>query len=234
MAPGTKSEKPGPIDWPLLGVTAALITLGLMLVYSSSSDLGYREYDDAAYFFKRQLMWLGIGLVAMLIVSRIPYRHWTKVSIPIMAVTLLTLVFLVAFREGRFPSRMLIGASVSPVELAKLAVIIYIGHWLASKGELLRRLPYGLLPFTIMVGVVAGLVMAQPDLSEAMVIVIVAVMMFFLAGADVLQFAIGIVGGVAAFAFVIKQIPQAMQRLAPFIADCRIRWTAPTTSSGVA
>lgn len=219
MAPGTKSEKPGPIDWPLLGVTAALITLGLMLVYSSSSDLGYREYDDAAYFFKRQLMWLGIGLVAMLIVSRIPYRHWTKVSIPIMAVTLLTLVFLVAFREGRFPSRMLIGASVSPVELAKLAVIIYIGHWLASKGELLRRLPYGLLPFTIMVGVVAGLVMAQPDLSEAMVIVIVAVMMFFLAGADVLQFAIGIVGGVAAFAFVIKQIPQAMQRLAPFIAD---------------
>jgi cell division protein FtsW len=133
-----------------------------------------------------------------------------------MALTLLTLVFLVAFREGE---RMLVGPSISPVELAKLAVIIYIGHWLASKGQLLRRLPYGLLPFTIMVGVVAGLVMAQPDLSEAMVIVIVAVMMFFLAGADLLQFAIGIVGGVAAFAFVIKQIPQAMHRLAPFIAD---------------
>jgi cell division protein FtsW len=216
MASGTKSQKPGPIDWQLLGVTAALITLGLMLVYSSSSDLGYREYSGADHFFKRQLMWLGIGLVAMLIVSRIPYRYWTKVSIPFMAITLLPLIFLAASQEG---GRLLFGASISPVELAKLAVIIYIGHWLASKGELLRRLPYGLLPFTIMVGVVAGLVMAQPDLSEAMVIVIVAVMMFFLAGADVLQFAIGIVGGVAAFAFVIKQLPQAMHRLAPFIED---------------
>ena len=83
------------MDWPLLGATVALIALGLMLVYSSSSDLGYRDYGDAAHFFKRQLVWLGIGLLAMLVVSRVPYRHWTKVSIPIMAITLLTLVFLV-------------------------------------------------------------------------------------------------------------------------------------------
>ena len=55
----------GPPDWILLGTTMALIGLGLMMVYSSSADLGYREYDDAAYFFKRQLAWLGIGLVAM-------------------------------------------------------------------------------------------------------------------------------------------------------------------------
>ena len=176
MPPKPESQKLGPIDWPLLGATIALIAMGLMLVYSSSSDLGYREYEGAAYFFKRQLIWLGIGLVAMFVTSRIPYRLWTRVSIPIMALTLLTLVFLVAFGERE---RMLIGESISPAELAKLAVIIYIGHWLASKGELLRRLPYGLLPFTIMVGVVAGLIMAQPDLSEAMVIVLVAVMMFF-------------------------------------------------------
>jgi cell division protein FtsW len=102
--------------------------------------------------------------------------------------------------------------------LAKLAVVVYIGHWLSSKSEVLTRLPYGLLPFTIMVGVIVALVMAQtpPDISEAMVIVIVAVVMFFMAGADLLQFAIGIVGGGAAFAFVVSRLEHALIRLQPY------------------
>lgn len=210
----------GSPDWILLFTTLAIIALGLMMVYSSTSDLGYREYDgDAAYFFKRQLMWLGVGFVAMIIAMRIPYRHWTKVSIPIMAVTLILLIVLAAFREGR----LLLDRSVSPVELAKLAVVIYIGHWLSSKSEVLARLPYGLLPFTIMVGVIVALVMAQtpPDISEAMVIVIVAVVMFFMAGADILQFAIGILGGGAAFAFVVSHMEHALIRLQPYLEEMK-------------
>ena len=185
-----KSEVLGPPDWILLFTTLAIIAMGLMMVYSSTSDMGYRDYEDAAYFFRRQVTWLLVGFVAMIVAIRLPYRFWTKVSIPIMAVTLVMLVILALFKEGR----LLVGQSVSPVELAKLAVVIYIGHWLSSKSEVLSKLPYGLLPFTIMVGVVVGLVMAQtpPDISEAMVIVVVAVVMFFMAGADIMQFAIGI------------------------------------------
>jgi cell division protein FtsW len=212
-----KAEVLGSPDWVLLGTTLALIALGLMMVYSSSSDLGYREYDDAAYFFKRQMRWMLIGLVAMFVMIRMPYRYWMTFSIPIMVGTLLLLVFLVAFREGR----LLVGTSVSPVELAKLAMVIYIGHWLSSKAEQLRKLPYGLLPFTIIVGVITGLVMAQPDLSEAMVIVLVAVVMFFLAGADLPQFIIGILGGGAAFVFVITRLPHAMDRLEPYLQQMR-------------
>jgi cell division protein FtsW len=210
-------------DWILLGATAALIALGMMMVYSSTFDLGYRLHDDATYFLKRQSIWLGIGTVAMFVASLLPYNYLTKVSIPIMAVTLLLLLILVVSDRGR----LLIGQSVSPVELAKLAVVIYIGHWLSSKGEALRQLPYGLLPFTIMVGVIAGLVMAQPDISEALVIVLVAVVMFFLAGADVIQLIIGIGGGIGAFAFVISQLPPAIERLQPFVAE----WKDPLASS---
>jgi cell division protein FtsW len=213
----------GAPDWILLGATMALIALGLMLVYSATSDWGYRLHADAAFYFKRQLMWLGVGALAMFAAMWLPYRHWMKLSIPVMAVTLLTLLALVIAQKGR----RLFGESVSPVELAKLAVVIYIGHWLSSKGDLLRKLPYGLLPFTIMVGVIAGLVMAQPDISEAMVIVLVAVAMFFLAGADPLQFVIGFGGGIAAFAFVVRQLPHAMERLQPFFAD----WRNPLESS---
>ena len=213
----SKTEILGSPDWILLSTALALIALGLMMVYSSTSDLAYREYDDAAYFFKRQVWWLLVGLVAMFVVARMPYRYWMTFSIPIMAVTLLLLVALVIFKEGR----LLIGQSVSPVELAKVAMVIYIAHWLSSKSEQLSRLPYGLLPFTIMVGVITGLVVAQPDISEAMVIVLVAVVMFFMAGADPVQFLIGIVGGGAAFAFVITRLPHAMERLQPYLSEMR-------------
>lgn len=206
-----KTEVLGPPDWILLFTTLAIIAMGLMMVYSSTSDLAYHEFEgDAAHFFKRQLLWLGIGFVAMMIAIRVPYHYWTKVSIPIMAVTLILLVMLVVFGQ-----RLLLDRSVSPVELAKLAVVIYIGHWLSSKSEVLTKLPYGLLPFTIMIGVIVGLVMVQrpPDISEAMVIVVIAVVMFFMAGAHMLQFAIGILGGGAAFVFVVSRISHAQDRL---------------------
>jgi cell division protein FtsW len=190
-----------------------------MMVYSSTSDLGYRDEGDSAHFVKRQLLALIVGFVGMLVAMRLPYRHWTKFSIPIMAVTLILLIILAVLREGR----LLIGNSVSPVELAKLAVVIYIGHWLSSKSEVLTRLPYGLLPFTIMIGVIVGLVMAQvpPDISEAMVIIVIAVAMFWMAGSDILQFAIGIVGGGAAFAFVISKVPHTAIRLLPYLDEMR-------------
>jgi cell division protein FtsW len=220
MAKTARTERLGSPDWALLGATAGLVALGLMMVYSSTSDLGYREYGDAAYFFKRQALWLGIGLVIMFVAIRFPYWHWMSLSIPIMGATLLLLLSLVILRPGQ-GGRQLLGQSLSPVELAKLAMIIYIGHWLSTKEGQLSKLPYGLLPFTIMVGVITGLVVAQPDISEAIVIVIVAMIMFFLAGADVLQFSIGILGGGAAFAFVITKLPHAMERLQPYLEELR-------------
>ncbi|MBN1656752.1 MAG: cell division protein FtsW [Anaerolineae bacterium] len=204
-------------DWILLAVTAGLLALGLMMVYSATSDLGYREYGSAAHFFKRQMLWLAIGTVGLVIAARIPYHLLMKFSIPMMAVTLSTLSILAFFREGR----LLFDQSVSPVEMAKLATIVYIAHWLSSKADVLGKVPYGLLPFTIMVGVVTGLVVAQPDLSEALVIILVSVAMFFLAGADLLQFTIGILGGGAAFAFVITRLPHAMERLEPYLSELR-------------
>jgi len=217
MAQRTDTHHRGSPDWILLAVTAGLAAIGLMMVYSSTSDLGYREFGSAAYFFKRQVLWLAIGTVGLAITALVPHLLLMKLSIPMMAVTLVMLLVLVFVREGR----LLFERSVSPVEMAKLATIVYIAHWLSSKDDVLTKVPYGLLPFTIMVGVITGLVVAQPDLSEALVIVLVSVAMFFLAGADLLQFAIGIVGGTAAFAFVITRLPHAMGRLEPYLSELR-------------
>ncbi len=224
MKPTSQAKTRTAPDWVLAGSVVALCALGLMMVYSSTFAMGYRNYNDAGHYFERQLLWFGIGLVLLVAATLIPYRHLTKVSIIVMFVALGLLVAVVALEKGR----RLFGPSVSPVELAKLAVIIYIAHWLASKkaGQL-RRLPVGLLPFTIIVGIVAALVMAQPDISEAIVIVLVAVAMFFLAGADLMQFAVGIVGGIAAFVLVVKRMPLALERLQPFLDS----WRDPLSSA---
>jgi cell division protein FtsW len=212
-----KKAEMGSPDWILLGAVAALIAIGLMVVYSSTFDLGYRLYGDEAHFFRRQLIFMGIGAVGMIVAMRMHYRHWMKISLPLMALTVIVLIVMAAMQE-----RLLLQQSVSPVEIAKLSVVIYIGHWLASKrAEQLRNLPVGLLPFTIIVGIVAGLVMVQPDISEAMVIVLVALAMFFLAGAPALQFGIGLLGGGAAFVFVISRIPYAMDRIEPYLTEWR-------------
>jgi len=213
-------------DWVLAGTSIALIAIGLMMVYSSTFAMGYRNFGKAGYYFERQLRWFGVGLVPMAGIAIANYRHLTKVSVLGMLGALGLLIAVVLAPGGN--GRHLFGDSVSPVELAKLAVIIYIAHWLASKkADQLRKLPVGLLPFTIIVGIVAGLVMAQPDLSEAIVIVLVAVAMFFLAGADLIQFAVGIVGGIAAFVLVVMRMPSALDRLQPFWES----WRDPLSSS---
>jgi cell division protein FtsW len=226
MTKRAKSDQVGSTDWILIGATLALVAVGLMMVYSSTFDMSYRlsTDHDPAYYFKRQLLWAGIGLVAMYVAGRLDYRHWKKVSIPIMLGALFMLFVLNILGRGR----QLLGQSISPSELAKLAMVIYVGHWLASKRvEQLRKLPVGPLPFTIIVGLVTGLVVAQPDLSEAMVIVLVALAMFFVAGADLLQFVVGMVGGIGAFVAVIQKFPPAMKRIEPFLTY----WQTPLQST---
>lgn len=209
-------------DWTLLFAVLALVAIGLMAVYSATYDMGYWNENDTAYYAKRQAVLTIAGLVAMLLAARVPYRYWTKLSVPFMLGAVALLIVAAVTRN-----RQLWGTSLSPVEIAKLAVVVYIGHWLASKRELLRKLPYGLLPFTIMVGIVAGLVVVQRDLSEALHIVLVAVAMFFVAGADLAQFAIGLAGGAAAFGLVIARSSDAMERLRPFLEE----WQDPLYSS---
>jgi cell division protein FtsW len=188
-----------------------------MMVYSSTFDIAYHSEGDAAFYFKRQALWAGLGALGMIIASQMHYRHWKKFSILLMLGTLAMLVAVAVLGQ-----RTLFETSISPVELAKFTMIIYVGHWLASKRvEQLRSMPVGLLPFSIIVGLLAGLVIVQPDISEAVVIVAVSVAMFFMAGAAPIQFAIGLIGGGAAFYLVVSQISYAAERLEPYLVELR-------------
>ncbi len=205
-------------DYLLIIITAALLIVGLMMVYSATFALGYQLYGQPTYFFIRQTLWMALGLIAMIVTARIEYHAWRKWSIPIMAGALLLLGLVLAIGSDRFGGqRWLLGGSVQPGEMAKLAVIIYIADWLSSKGARIRQVTYGLVPFAILLGFVCGLIMLQPDFSTAVLIAVTAIAMFFIAGGDLWQMiASGILGG-ATFALLVTRSEYRLARITSFL-----------------
>ncbi len=203
-------------DLYLLVVVAALCAFGLLMVYSASIDASFLATEDqtTTYFFGRQLRNFGVGLVIMYVLARLDYRIWRRLSVPMMIAIMFSLVIVLQFGDRRLEAqRALFRGSFQPGEAAKLVIVIYMAAWLSSKKEKIRNITYGLLPFSIMVGVVTFLVVLQPDLSTAASIVLTALTMFFLAGASWTQ--IGLLAGGAAFSVwtIATQLPYAQSRI---------------------
>jgi cell division protein FtsW len=213
-----KTESTHKVDYLLIVIIAALLIVGLMMVYSATFALGYQLHGQPTYFFIRQALWMGIGLLAMIITAMIEYHTWRRWSIPIMAGALLLLGLVLFIGSDRFGGqRWLLKGSIQPGELAKLAVIIYIADWLSSKGARIRQVTYGLIPFAILLGFVTGLIMLQPDFSTAVLIATTAVAMFFIAGGDLWQMiASGVLGG-ATFALLITRSEYRLARITSFL-----------------
>lgn len=202
------------IDYWLLLAVAGLIIIGLLTVYSTTFDIGRQWHDgDSGYFIRRQLMALLLGLTGFLAVLVFDYHILRKFSIVIFLVALIGLVVTLIFGEESLGAqRGLLGGSYQPAELAKLATIIYIAHWLSSKGDRIKMATYGLVPFAIIVGVVCGLIVRQPDLSTAVLIALISFTLFFVAGADIKQFTLAIILGGAVFMALVLVFPHAAAR----------------------
>jgi cell division protein FtsW len=179
------------IDSYMMVVVVVLLAIGLMMVFSTTFDWSYQEFGSETVIFMQQVRNVGVGLVVMMLLVAIDYRIWRRLAVVIMLVTIGALVAVLLFGDDVFNARRsLINGSFQPGELAELVIVIYMAAWLSSKKTQIRSLTYGLLPFAILVGIVAGLVIAQPDISTAATIMVVAGIMFFLAGADLIQMAV--------------------------------------------
>lgn len=201
-------------DYWLLLAVAGLVVIGTLMVYSTTFDYGLRFQDDATYYFRRQMTALGVGLVCLLVIMQFDYHVLRQISIPLMGLTLGALILVL------FAGELILGAqrgfyegSYQPSEVAKVATILYISHWLSTKGERIKLVTYGLIPFSIITGIVCALIVRQPDLSTATLIALVSLTIFFVAGADLRQFAIaGLIGG-AVFLILITALPHASLRV---------------------
>jgi cell division protein FtsW len=209
-------------DYWLLLAVAGLLVIGLLMVYSTTFDYGLRFKDDATYYFRRQMIALAIGLACFLVIMQFDYHILRRFSIPLMGATLVGLLIVLFFGEAIFGAqRGFYEGSYQPSEVAKLATILYIAHWLSTKGDRIKLATYGLIPFSIITGVICALIVQQPDLSTATLIALVSFTVFFVAGADWRQFIIaGLVGG-AVFALLVTALPHAQARVDSYAAALR-------------
>ncbi len=205
-------------DYVVILAVVGLVVAGLMIVYSATFDWSYQEYGNSFQITLNQSRWVGLGMVALVAFTFIPCDWWEKVAVPVMAATLLSLVLVLVVGQKRFGAqRSFLGGSVHPGELAKLSTVIYIAAWLSSKGEQMRDVTYGLIPFAVLIGVVAGLIVAQPDIGTAILICMVSIAVFFFAGADVFQLAIGGAVSAVTFALLITKFPHASERITEWL-----------------
>lgn len=206
-------------DYVLLLTVAALLLIGLMMVYSTTFDWSYAETGNPVSFLLRQTIWVALGLLVMAVLSRIDYIWWRRLAVPVMVAALVLLVLVLAFGSVRFGAqRTFWNGSIQPSEPAKIAIIIYIAAWLSSKGKKVRQMTYGLIPFSVLIGLVAGLIVLQPDFSTAILVVLTAGVMFFIAGADLLQVGLGCFVSGGTFYLLIINSAHGSDRLSNYLA----------------
>jgi len=207
LAPPTEVAAAGPRSYPDIGLgrdwePAALIALSLLLLsfglvtlYSTSSLLAQRMGYPDYHFVLRQSSASAIGLVALVVCARIPYRTWRYLAWPFLGASIVTLLLLVLpWTEAIAPewngSRrwLRIGVRFQPSELAKLAVIVWTAGLAVRKQSQFRSLSQGLMPFLLVWGLVALLVALEPDLSTAVIILFLGCTIVFAAGARIAHF----------------------------------------------
>ena len=213
---------PGQFDIWLLVITAALVGLGLVMVFSASFTQANRFFDQPTYYLLRQLRWVALGLLAMTGLAFFDYRHLRNLSLLMMAGTVVVLLAVLIFGTESLGSRRhLFGTSVQHSELAKLNIIIYIAYWLSSKGSRLKAVSDGLAPFAVLLGMVALLIVLQPDIDTTALIVFTALVMFFVAGADGKQLTIILIIAALTFLLVATRFSYASQRVDDYVSFLR-------------
>jgi cell division protein FtsW len=200
-------------DRVLLGAIAGLLLLGLLMVFSASQ---LSVAGDPWHWFRKQALYAILGTEALVITARVDYHRWQRVSVPGMVAALaLLLIVLVVGRSAYGAQRWLdVGIfAFQPSELTKLALVLYLAHWLAARGTRIGRFSEGLVPFALMMGLVLALVLMQNDMGTAVVIAVAAVALFVVAGASLFQLAPALVCGAAALALVVARSGMRRARL---------------------
>jgi cell division protein FtsW len=207
------------IDIPLLLVIISLVIFGLLMVYSASYDYSFWKYGDSTTMFKRQLIFLGIGLICMVALIFFDYHSLRRVVVFLMGGTIFLLVCVFIVNEALNGAvRTLYQGSGQPSELAKLVIIIYLSVWLFARREQLSNIQFGLIPLAVILGILGGLIVSQPDLSAMVMIFCLGGLMFFLAGGELRQIGLLLIVAILVGWLIVQISPTASQRIQDYFA----------------
>lgn len=208
----------------LLIILALLLIFGLIMLSSASSVIAFQNFDDPYYYLKHQLLYgVLLGGLVFFALSRIDYTYWRKIAFPLMVISLilLLLVFVPGIGTELLGAKRWIhvgGVFFQPSEMVKLTFLFYLAAWLETRGHQVKEMSAGLTSFLVMLGaLVAIIAIAQKDLGTTIVLTVIALSVYFVAGAPWKH--MGIIAGLGAImlTILIKLFPFRAERLTVFL-----------------
>jgi cell division protein FtsW len=184
-----REKKPDPI---LLLVTLLLVTIGTVMIYSSSSILATEKFRDGQFFLKKQIFFLCLGLLIMVLITKIPYYKLRKLAWPGIAASGILLCALwiphLGIRAGGAVRWLNLGGfSFQVSEMVKIALILFLAHFLTEKANHVREFRQGMLVPLCITGALVGLIFLQPDFGTMIILVFITFLMIYLAGGRLLH-----------------------------------------------
>ncbi|MEQ1801166.1 MAG: putative lipid II flippase FtsW [Gammaproteobacteria bacterium] len=209
-------------DALLIGITALLLAIGLLMVTSASIALGDRQHGDAFYFLERQLFAAALGLAAGWVMVKIPTRVWQSLGSWLAGIALAMLVLVLIPGLGHTANgstRWLSVAGINIVQVsepARLMLLMYVADYAVRRNEELRNGMLGMVKPLLIVGAAAGLLLMQPDFGSAVLLLGMSFAVLFIAGARVRDVLAVVVPVILAFAALAKFSPYRMRRIMGF------------------
>lgn len=210
------------VDWVMLCLWFALMSIGLVMVASASVSFAAATYDDAWYFAKRHAIYLVMALTLAIFVVCIPMSFWQRYAQHILLITLFLLVVVLIPGIGRrvngsqrWLSLGIISIQIS--EIAKVCAVIFFASFFARRYQELHFGWQGFLKPLLVVGVFVGLLLLEPDFGSSVVLCATVFSMMFIVGVRIWHFSLLIIVGVAGLASVAILSPYRMQRLITFL-----------------
>src|SRR2546425_10057361 len=178
--------KRAPDSW-LFFTVVALVATGVVMVYSASAIVAHDRYGDSTFFFKRQVAWAGLGMVALLIMQRPHYARLRRLTPLLLIGAVLSLALVLVPGIGRVAGgarRWIVLAgpfAFQPAEGAKLALALYLAHVLTNRGPGLGN-PRMVSSPLIVTSLICGLILVQPDMGTSLLVALLAAAVFFIGG----------------------------------------------------
>ena len=208
------------MDLPFLVLVLTLVGFGLVMLGSASGAVALYRRGDAFAYLRPQLLYAAMGIAGLWLASRVDYHIFHKLAWPLLGISLVLLAVVLFMPEYNGCKRWLVLPGVGtlqPSEIAKFAVVLVFSHIISLNHDRMRSFAVGVLPFVLVLGVVAALMLLEPHLSGTLLILGIGAVLMFVGGTGLRWFVLAGVGGAAAIGAAVvvmpDLVPYAMSRI---------------------
>jgi cell division protein FtsW len=206
----------------LLMIVTILIAIGIIMIYSTSAIYANEKMGDSLYFLKRHLIYLAAGIMMMLLAMAVDIQTLKKYAKPIMCFSVVLLVLVLIPHIGREAAGARRWFKIGPLnfqpsEFAKIAILIYLADLLSRKEKTIKSFLHGYLPPIMVLCMVLGLVLLEPDLGTAIAISVIGMIMLFVSGVRPLYLFASIMASIPALYMLLFRVPYRRKRMMIFL-----------------